>query len=359
MPSQHEMFFGADTFNRVSFLREDANFINQALQHDSTRFVLLNSANNNAVCTHPASPDAIYYSRYSEIKALVDSIAVQNQKEDVEINNNKFVFLGLDQNEQAAQPFKYKQYEGVPYFAIDTVAQQSILSELNLNQIYKRDDIFGLSVWDSSVFSHASMYLDWLNRNRFCAGCGSPTIPIHAGTKLKCSSTGKCPVKDARVSNVSFPRTDCVVITAITNYKHDKILLGRGKRFPDKNMYSTIAGFMEPSETIEVASIREAWEETGVSVSKLDIVKSQPWPYPANLMIGCVGYVEFNNNDEIINLGHDPELLDAQWFDIKLIKSMLYDGVKSDLLQLPPSTAIANHLIRYVVEKYDESQTKL
>jgi NAD+ diphosphatase len=162
----------------------------------------------------------------------------------------------------------------------------------------------------AAIYAEARQMLDWNARNPFCAQCGQPTMSINGGFKRACpstdlakkaaapmSTTGAEPVAQNErppcatrtgVSNVSFPRTDPTVIMAVVNHKGDKILLGRSKRFP-KYWYSTLAGFAEPAESIEEAVRREVYEEAGILVGRVVIHSTQPWPYPANLMIGAVG----------------------------------------------------------------------
>lgn len=349
MSQSEYIFFGHDTVNRFSFLREDDKFLQLSLTSPLTKFVLFIDEFPLGLKEKPA----LHYFAYDDIKKSVDQFIQYHQVQDLRLNDQKFVFLGMD--ERVSSGLKYKQYEGVPYFAVDISNSDSLKQDFleKYNHYKDRGLIFKLSNFDASIFSHGRMYLDWLNRNRFCAGCGTRNVAIQAGTKLQCTSSEevKCPVKNASVSNIAFPRTDSVIITAITNSTYDKVLLGRGRRFPGP-MYSCIAGFMEPSETIEVASLREVWEETGVKADKIQILKSQPWPYPANLMIGCIAIVEFNGENEVINLGHDPELLDAKWFDIAKVKSLL-QGEKDPNVFFPPATAIAHDLIDYCTKQYD------
>lgn len=145
---------------------------------------------------------------------------------------------------------------------------------------------------------------------------------------------------------------------AVVSVDGKRILLGRSKRFPP-NWYSTLAGFIEPAESVEDAVRREVWEETGVTLSRVVIHSSQPWPYPANLMIGAIAQVS-DPAHETICLQHDPELEDAKWFDVEEVEEALRIGT-SDLsakpsaeykdggLRLPPPTAIANQLISSAV----------
>ena len=209
--------------------------------------------------------------------------------------------------------------------------------------------------------------MDWNIRNTFCGTCGNRTLSVNSGTKRACppsdaalTAEGKEPTRPAcntrtTISNLSFPRTDPTIIVAVLSADAKRILLGRSKRFPP-SFYSTLAGFIEPAESIEDAVRREVWEEAGVVLSRVVIHSSQPWPYPANLMIGAIAQVS-DPAHETINLEHDPELEDARWFSIAEVEEALRIGVsalgdgpgaeyKEGGLRLPPPTAIANQLIR-------------
>lgn len=159
------------------------------------------------------------------------------------------------------------------------------------------------------------------------------------------------------VSNLSFPRTDPTVIMAVVSHDGKRVLLGRQKRWPPY-WYSTLAGFCEPAESVEEAVRREVWEESGVLLGRVVIHSTQPWPYPANLMIGAIG--QALPDGEKIHLEHDPELEDAKWVDLDEIREALKNGTsglgeppaegyKKGSLRLPPKTAIANQLLQAVV----------
>lgn len=147
---------------------------------------------------------------------------------------------------------------------------------------------------------------------------------------------------------------------AIVSADGSKLLLGRNKRFPP-GWYSTLAGFLEPGESIEEAVRRETWEEAGVTVGRVVIHSSQPWPFPANLMVGAIGQAV--PNGETIHLGHDEELSDAKWYTMDEVREGIANGVsglgdpapaayKEGNLRLPPQTAIANQLIQAVLNGY-------
>lgn len=129
---------------------------------------------------------------------------------------------------------------------------------------------------DAGIAAAAKGIFEWRLTHGFCANCGARNAVSHAGWRFDCPSCGR----------QHFPRTDPVVIMLVLD--GDRVLLGRQASWPDK-MYSLLAGFMEPGETVEEAVRREVSEEAGVVVGEVRYVTSQPWPFPASLMIGCAG----------------------------------------------------------------------
>jgi NAD+ diphosphatase len=176
------------------------------------------------------------------------------------------------------------------------------------------------------ILAMAKSMLDWHARHRFCANCGAPTDAAQAGFRRDCSACG----------TQHFPRTDPVVIMLIA--RGDKCLLGRQSRFAPK-MYSCLAGFLEPGETIDDAVRRETFEEAGVRVGRVEYVTSQPWPFPSSIMIGCIGEAE--TDDIVIDR---TELEDARWFSKEDIRRMLAE--EHEEFAAPSPIAIARHLIR-------------
>ncbi|MBI1170847.1 NAD(+) diphosphatase [bacterium] len=152
-----------------------------------------------------------------------------------------------------------------------------------------------LSARDAELCATARGLMEWHRSHGFCATCGEKSEMTQAGWQRQCPA--------CKTSH--FPRTDPVVIMLIT--RGNRLLLGRGPTWPE-GMYSLLAGFVEPGETIEAAVRREVFEESGIRVGQVDYLASQPWPFPASLMLGCRGEAL---NDEIIL---DPnELQDARW----------------------------------------------
>ena len=443
---QKDMYFGTEVLNRVSFLREDSEFIQSSLFHPSTRFIfyykqqpLIHKNFHNKLCvltngSNQTIVDTMDNGKleYSGEKAIIQSGLIDNLPQWKEIlinwyNDNKnhdknlrakgkpiFLFMGLldesvglnlqslkfaDTNEETYLDHQGR-YQGIAYYAVDLSSAKE-LTEILINFVndsinklhhhnntsndgtpesnglfftHSRKHYLGFEQKEASLYSQGAMLFSWLNTNKFCPGCGEPTIPINAGGKLLCTNEKKrsdvnddddddryaCPVKSARVSNASFPRTDMAVISVITNEDRSKILLSLNKRYAIARMYTCTAGFMEPSETIEVATRREIWEETGVTCDEINIIMTQPWPFPQNLMIGCMGIVQFNNKNEIIHLGHDNELEDARWFDISFVRKLVYpdevtedekDSFNPEGIIIPMSESIAFLLIKLVVDE--------
>jgi NAD+ diphosphatase len=152
-----------------------------------------------------------------------------------------------------------------------------------------------LSPREAELAATARALGEWHKRHGFCAACGAGSVSSHAGWQRHCPACGAA----------HFPRTDPVVIMLVL--RGNKLLLGRGKGWPEK-MYSCLAGFVEPGETIEAAVRREVFEESGVICGRVEYLASQPWPWPASLMLGCRTEAL---SDEI---ALDPaELEDARW----------------------------------------------
>ena len=176
------------------------------------------------------------------------------------------------------------------------------------------------------ALAQGASLLAWHANHRFCGKCGQPTEIRAGGYKRLCTACGA----------EHFPRTDPVAI--MLTVSRDKCVLGRGRHFAP-GMYSALAGFIEPGETIENAVRRETLEESGIRLGRVVYHASQPWPFPYSLMIGCFG--------EALNEDIDPdlaELEDCRWFERGEVLAMLDKSHPS--LFVPPPGAIAHHLIR-------------
>jgi len=149
---------------------------------------------------------------------------------------------------------------------------------------------------EASLVAAAKGVIGWHRIHPFCARCGGPSAPDDGGWRRRCTACGA----------LHFPRTDPVVIMLVT--RGERVLVGRQRTFLPR-MYSLLAGFMEPGETIDDAVRREVLEEAGIRVGRVRFLASQPWPFPASLMLGCWG----EGLSEEITI--DPEIEDARWVD--------------------------------------------
>jgi NAD+ diphosphatase len=179
----------------------------------------------------------------------------------------------------------------------------------------------------TAMLAAAKALMHWHARHRFCSNCGALDGVAMAGWRRDCNVC----------KATHFPRTDPVVIMLAVD--GDACLLGRQPRFP-KGMYSALAGFVEPGETIEAAVRREIKEEAAVTCRAVRYFASQPWPFPASLMIGCFAEAE-SRSLEVDRV----ELEDARWFSrdetVALIERRHPEG-----LTAPTPMAIAHHLLK-------------
>jgi NAD+ diphosphatase len=248
--------------------------------------------------------------------ALLDAAAAMPVAKD----RSETVFLG--------------RWDGRPVFAAslpaDAAAAAETLGErlLDLRSIATESAV---EPEELGMLAVAKSMLDWHGRHRFCANCGTATVAKAGGFRREC----------AACTAHHFPRVDPVVIMLVR--RGESCLLGRGPHFRP-NMFSCLAGFLEPGETIEGAVRREVFEETRIRVGAVSYRTSQPWPFPSSLMLGCVAEAL---DEEIVT---DPtELEDARWFDRAAVAGMLA-GTHPEGIQSPPPMAIAHFLMREFVE---------
>jgi NAD+ diphosphatase len=175
----------------------------------------------------------------------------------------------------------------------------------------------------ASLLAYARALVLWRGRHRFCGVCGAGNASIRAGHVMRCTR--------AECATETFPRLDPAIIVLVTDSTGERALLGRQAAWPP-GRYSTIAGFVEPGESLEDAVLREVAEETGILVGEVTYESSQPWPFPSSLMLGFHAIAR----SESISL-RDGELEDARWFT----RSDLAAGHPT----LPPAGAISARLI--------------
>lgn len=218
--------------------------------------------------------------------------------------------------------------DGVAYFMLhDTgravspvVSDGASIAWLGLREAGVRLDAF-----HAGLFAYARGLAHWQAMTRYCRTCGAPLVYVSAGHRAECTNP--------QCGCMQFPRTDAAIIVIV---EHDgACLLGRQASWP-QGRYSTLAGFVEPGETLENAVRREVAEEAGVEVGACHYHSSQPWPFPASLMLGFTAEAE--GRDIILR---DGELEDACWFTPQDIVR----GVGNGSLLLSSPVSVAWHLL--------------
>ena len=289
--------YSGSPLDRAGHLRDDAAWIAAALANPETLFVPIWRARTLVVDT-PGG-----------IEAVMLSNAAAAAVRDV---GGPWAFLGL--------------MDGTPVFTIDaSTAEDS--TTLVPDAVGRFEDLRSLagrlSPNDAAILAHARGLMHWRTKHRFCGVCGAPCEPRSAGHAMVCTSCG----------TTHFPRTDPAVIMLV--HRDDRALLGHSQRFPSTTMYSTLAGFVEPGETLEEAVAREVLEESAIRTGRVTYHSSQPWPFPANIMVGF--YAEALTEDITIDT---TELRDARWFT----RAELRDHERLGF-SLPRPDSIARRLI--------------
>ncbi len=179
---------------------------------------------------------------------------------------------------------------------------------------------------DAGLFTTAVALANWHASHPRCPRCGAPTEPATSGWTRRCTVDG----------SEHYPRTDAAMIVAVRD-EHDRILLGHGVQWP-AGRFSTLAGFVEPGESIEDAVRREVAEEAGVVIGEVTYLGSQPWPFPASLMIGCSAVA----TDPTITVD-GVEVTEARWFSREELRELSASGE----VQLPSGISIARRLVEH------------
>lgn len=355
--------YSGNALNRLSFLREDQAFLHQAFHSPDARFLpfkefnpLLSTRSRLEWLSADQLGPALLGDPYK--KSLKEVAADWDPERDASgCSHAQIVFLGVDESARGRYS-GHKDYPGSPRFAVDVTTYEQALPPLRtaLESFYGtisqqsslgfESTYLGLTFADPlefSIVAEGRILLDWINRVRFCAGCGKRNLSVWGGFKLLCSASLQgaqtCP-SEGKITYLSFPRTDCCVIVAIVSHDGNDVLIARGKRFRG-NMYSCLAGFLEGGESIEDCVRREAFEEAGVKVGNVKMLASQPWPFPSNLMIGCLAEVaDADPASHRLVLEHDKELADAKWVSREDLKK-LCRGEGDFGFSLPPEFSIA------------------
>jgi len=233
-----------------------------------------------------------------------------------------------------SEPVLLGSRDGQTLFAFDVTGIDDPATKLGLGNAEFPDlraIASALPAADASIAAQARHLIDWHSRHGFCPGCGRPTAAKDAGWARECTGC----------STEHFPRTDPVAIMLVR--RDDRCLLGRQPAWP-RPFFSALAGFVEGGETLEETVRREVKEEADIEVGEVRYHSSQPWPFPASLMLGCMAEA---TSEKICVDG--AELEEAAWFSREDIARSLRRP--SDVLAVPPPMAIAHQLLRAWVEE--------
>ncbi|MGE5268866.1 MAG: NAD(+) diphosphatase [Thiohalocapsa sp.] len=314
-------YYAAPGFERAGLRRREAEWIRERLLDPQSLFIPVWRSQNLVIEIDDGEPRAAVLT-LDAVGGLLGGLSHDIVEE--RLHHGHFVFLGMI-DERA-------------HFALDVSAQEAPLDMVrspalaaagiadagvrfaDLRQLAGR-----LDRREGALLALARAMMFWHSRHRFCGVCGSPTKSEEAGHMRRCS--------DAACKTMHFPRTDPAVIMLVTD--GDRALLGRNKNFVG-GMYSTLAGFVEPGESLEDAVAREVREETAIEVGTVHYHSSQPWPFPANIMLGF--YAEATSSEITVD---ESELEDARWFE----RDWLRSHVDDDSFRLPRRDSIARRLI--------------
>lgn len=218
--------------------------------------------------------------------------------------------------------------DGVPHFAVVAPREASGEDWPSFRSVMQ-----DLDQPDAALAVHAVAIAEWLWATRHCPRCGARLSPRNLGHLLHCDACG----------HDEFPRVDPAVIMVVVDGEapDDRCLLGRHPRWPE-GRYSTLAGFVEPGESMEQAVRREVLEETGVRVGDVHYFGSQPWPLPRSLMIGFVAHVSADPGSTEVTVDGE-EIEDARWFTREEMKAEAEAGT----LVLPGGISISRSLVEH------------
>ena len=297
--------FAGGTIERNAERRDDVEWGAAQLADPTARFLLLAAhepGGYRALALSPAS--ALRWLDANEFHELADGLVV--------------TYLGHDDSD--------------PLFSVRTDAATGlrIADAIGGSLIDLRSAGLHLHPFQAGVFAYARAIAFWQERTRFCCSCGSPLELVALGHRGRCANHA--------VALEHFPRVDPAMIV-IVNWQ-GKCLLGSQSNWAE-NRWSTLAGFIEPGESLEDAVRREVFEEAGVRVGACAYHSSQPWPFPSSLMLGFTAEA----TDPTINVG--AELSDARWFGVDELVASLADGK----IVLPPQLSVSHELIAHWVRE--------
>lgn len=280
--------------DRAAHLRKDPAWFANALANQRSRFVPV--WNSRSLITESTVPRA----------ALLELAAIPTGRR----NDNDLILLG-----------RFADVDVFAYEIESLEAPQQLMAGTRFEDL--RMVASALPAEDAGLLGYARGMVSWRAHHRFCGTCGAPTISSKGGHVLICTHPS--------CRHEQFPRIDPAIIVLVSD--GERALLGRQASWP-VGRYSTIAGFVEPGESLEDAVAREVLEETGIVVDRIEYHSSQPWPFPSSLMLGFTARALSTDIKR-----RDDELEDAQWFT--------REDVASGRPLVPPAVSISYRLIEH------------
>ena len=289
----YNVFAGAFV-DRSGDRRKDPDWLGKAVRSDDSRFV------------------PVWGDRCLVGGEPLEAILLKRQQIENVIDDQEMIFLGVFRD-QPAFAIAFAGGEEAPFAELGEFQDLRYLGTV-------------LPPDEANLLAHARALVLWHASQVFCGVCGSPAQPEAGGNSRICMND------DCR--RVIFPRVDPAIIVLVID--GERCLLGRQQTWPE-GRYSTIAGFVEPGESLEDAVRREVYEETNIRVGAVSYHSSQPWPFPSSLMLGFTA--EAKSTDIVLN---DGELQDAQWFS--------REELRSGMPKLPFRISIARRLVDHWIE---------
>jgi NAD+ diphosphatase len=298
--------------DRLSEKRPDKEYISALVAAESSRFFVLAGAKPivNSDADHRNS--RIHWFTGPEIHKLGLALS-------------EAIFLGLDPADNTA---KFAVATSEHYARGAPQAREALKNRVEIRTLAAQGS---MPPNELALVSQAAALGVWHENHRCCGRCGGSMTFKHAGWKRKCWACGY----------EAFPRVDPVVIMAVTD--GERVVLAHEERFPE-NMYSTLAGYVEPGDDLEYAVRRETKEEVELEVTEVHLIGSQPWPFPHSLMLGCIAHAE--PRELVVNAA---EIEDARWFTRDEVRAML-EGRHPQELWLPGPQSMAHQLVKAFLE---------
>ncbi|XP_060091611.1 NAD-capped RNA hydrolase NUDT12 [Heteronotia binoei] len=345
---EHENYFCRIFLDRKSEKRVDSNWLSLKQKQPTSVYILF--SNLRPLAIYDGGEESSNYPRVKLRKLCYEDV-----KEYLEQTENiTSVFLGVElETEPQVKSSNFPILNGkspneddglVAWFALSidaTTAEEFTKKYQGCYFVHPpMPTLLHFSENEAGIIAQARSVLAWDSRYQFCPTCGSAAKLEDGGYKKTCLKED-CPSHEG-IHNTCYPRVDPVVIMQVIHPDGNHCLLGRKKRF-HPGMYTCLAGFVEPGETIENAVRREVEEESGVKVGHVRYVSCQPWPMPSSLMIGCIASA-VSTEIKVDNI----EIEDARWFSREQVVEFLNKRNQSTFF-VPPHQAIAHQLIKHWV----------